>query len=197
MKKLFFFFVLLFPIISTNADIGEVNDASSSFIWSGEIGGLYLPSEGTIKVLFIFAQSPDDNFTGNSSWPLGQAPSNMNNWVDETWSSNPTQGSMTHYFNEMSFNKLKFTGKSVSVITSHTREWYLDSGKYRGDIHKEIIQQLDETMDFAQFDNWHYQSNYNHENRLVKMIIVVWRNIANDAPNDSIRKSIFSRLNMG
>jgi hypothetical protein len=48
----------------------------------------------------------------------------MNSWVDEAWSSNPTQGSMTHYFNAMSLNELKFTGKCVSVITPHSRQWY-------------------------------------------------------------------------
>lgn len=152
-------------------------------VWNGQIGGYALPSEGTIRVLFVFAQFPDDNHDiSNPTWVKGQAPTNMQSWVDQSWSANPTQGSMTHYFNEMSFNKLKFIGKTVSVITPHTRQWYLNNSKNRGFIHKEIIQQLDQTWDFAQFDNWDYEGDYNHINRpdgIVDMIFMVWRNIAN------------------
>lgn len=166
--------------------------------WQGQIGGYILPSEGTINVLFIFAQFSDDNYdTTNATWVKGQAPANMQSWVDQTWSANPTQGSMTHYFNEMSFNKLKFIGKTVSVITPHTRAWYLANNKNRGYIHKEIIQQLDQTWDFAQFDNWDYEGNYNHINRpdgIVDMIFMVWRNIVNEYSNPSL---IYNALNMG
>lgn len=152
--------------------------------YNGQIGGYILPSEGTLNVLIVFAQFPDDNYdVNNPYWVKGQAPHNMNLWVNENWSANPIQGSMTHYFNEMSFNKLKFTGKTVSVITPNTRQWYLSNNKKRGDIHKEIIQQLDQTWDFAQFDNWDLNSTYYHSNQsdgIVEMIIMVWRNIAKD-----------------
>ena len=167
-----------------------------------QVGGLYLPSTGTINVLIIFAQFPDDNYDiNNSSWPKGGAPLNPingnNTWIDQTWSTNPTQGSLTHYFNEMSYNKLHFIGNTVSVITPHSRQWYLDNNKKRYDIQKETIQQLDQTMDFSQYDNWTYNSNYNFTNRpdgTVEMVFFVWRNIANDLPNPS---GIYSQLNMG
>lgn len=192
MKKLFFLFVLFFSVISVYANIGEVNDAPSSFVWSGDIGGLYLPSESTINVLFIFAQFPDDSYEiNNPSWPKGGLPSNYNTWVDQTWISNATPYSMTDYFNQMSLtpsggtyiSKLKFTGKKVSVTTPHSRQWYLDNNKIYSDINKEIIQQLDATWDFGEFDNWHYNSNYNHTNNpdgTVEMIIVIYRNISSE-----------------
>jgi hypothetical protein len=97
----------------------------------------------------------------------------------------------------MSFNKLKFIGKTVSVITPHSRQWYLDSSKTRGFIHREIIQQLDQTWDFAQFDNWDYEGNYNHINRpdgIIDMVFIVWRNIAHEYSNPT---PIYSTLNMG
>ncbi|MHB8854062.1 MAG: hypothetical protein ACYC6P_12020 [Ignavibacteriaceae bacterium] len=53
MKNLFLLFAILFPLLSIRAGNNE-NDhctSSPSFVWSGQIGGLYLPSEGTIKVL--------------------------------------------------------------------------------------------------------------------------------------------------
>lgn len=167
-------------------------------VWNGQIGGYALPSEGTINVLFIFAQFPDDRHdTLNATWVKGQAPTNMQSWIDQSWSTNPMQGSMTHYFNEMSFNKLKFIGKTVSVVTPQTRAWYLANNKKRGDIHTQIIQQLDQTWDFAQFDNWDYEGEYNHINRpdgIVDMVFVVWRNIANDLSNPS---TIYQQLDMG
>jgi len=94
----------------------------------------------------------------------------MSTWVDENWSSSPTTGSLTDYFNVMSFNpvtnsaNLKFTGHCVSVTTPHTRKWYCDNSKYYYDINKEIIQQVDQTLDFAQFDNWTGNSNYSFTN---------------------------------
>lgn len=202
MKKFYLILVITFCFGFTNfyAQNDPMQCTPSGFenVWNGQIGGWLLPSEGTIRVLFVFAQFPDDNHDiSNQTWIKGQAPANMQGWVDQSWSSNPTQGSMTHYFNEMSFNKLKFIGKTVSVVTPQTRAWYLANNKKRGDIHTQIIQQLDQTWDFAQFDNWDYEGNYNHINRpdgIVDMVFIVWRNIANDLPDPA---DIYDRLNMG
>lgn len=153
--------------------------------------GMWLPSIGKINALFIFAQFPDDNYdTLNSQWPKGREPINMRKWVDEKWSKNPTQGSMTHYFNEMSFNKLKFTGKTVSAISPHTRKWYLLNRKTRGFIQQEIIKEVNKKIDFAQFDNWSLlarHKNINKPDGIVDMIFMVWRNISDDYPSDSIK----------
>lgn len=204
MKKIYLVLPLFycFGFINLNAQTDAMLCAPTGTenIWSGQIGGYALPSEGTISVLFVFAQFPDDNYdTLNTTWVKGQAPTDMQGWIDQTWSSNPTQGSMTHYFNEMSFNKLKFIGKTVSVVTPQTRAWYLANNKKRGDIHTQIIQQLDQTWDFAQFDNWDFDSSYKHINQpdgIVDMVFMVWRNIASEYayPQDSI---VRVNLNMG
>jgi hypothetical protein len=166
--------------------------------WNGQIGGLYLPAEGTIKVLLVFAQFPDDNHdVNNISWTKNQAPADMNNWVDETWSANATTGYLTDYFNDMSFNKLKFIGKEVFRVSPHSRQWYFDNYKNRGFIHKEIIQSLDSTWDFAEFDNWDYNGNYIHVNQpdgVVEMIVFIWRNIAHDLAEPGL---YYQRLDMG
>ena len=202
MKKFFFFlsFILLLNNITT-AQIDQLNcTAPSRTSWNGQIGGRLLPSSGTLNVLFVFCQFPDDNFNiSNSTWTKNQAPADMQSWVDQNWSSNPTQGSMTHYFNEMSFNSLKFKGKTVFQVTPHTRQWYLDNNKQRGFIHKEILQQLDQTWDFAEYDNWDYQSDYNHTNQpdgIVDMVFMVWRNIAHEYPIEQ-QGDISTALNMG
>ena len=155
-----------------------------------ETKGIYLPSIGEINVLFIFVQFPDDRLEpANTIWPKDGEPANMKKWVDEKWSSNPTPGSMTHYFNEMSFNKFKFIGKSVSVISPHSRKWYLDNKKRRGFIHQEIIKEVNKKMDFAQFDNWSLPGENKHLNKpdgIIDIIFMVWRNISDDYPADSI-----------
>jgi len=173
--------------------------------YNNQLGGYVLPSEGTLKILIIFAQFPDDNYdTQNSAWVKGQFPVNMQNWLDETWTSNPTPWSLTDYFNQMSLGRLRVIGKEASVITPHTREWYLQNSKNRYDIHKEIIQQLDQTLDFAQFDNWTKTWNsstqwYVHSNvpdGKVEFICIVWRNIAMEY-NPTDRNIIMTNLNMG
>jgi hypothetical protein len=104
MKKLFYSVLTALLLLSSITFSQSEEMLCAPFgiehVWEGQIGGYVLPSEGTINVLFIFAQFPDDNWDiYNSSWSRGQAPANMQNWVDQIWSANPTQGSMTHYFN--------------------------------------------------------------------------------------------------
>jgi M6 family metalloprotease-like protein len=172
--------------------------AQQQVTYNGQLGGYLLPSVGTIRVFIVFVQFPDDNYdTTNTYWIKGQAPANMNYWVNQTWTSSPIQGSLTHYFNVMSFNNLKFIGRRVSVTTPHTRQWYLDNNKRRGDIHKEVIQQLDVTWDFAQFDTWDLDSVYQHTNTpdgIVEMIMMVWRNIGKEYP-DSLQEDLYRDLN--
>ncbi len=177
--KILLFITFLFFLLNASAFSQET---LMSCVATDVPPGNRLPSIGAVNVLVIFAQFPDDNYqTTNSIWIQGQAPSDINSWVDQTWSSNPTQGSLTHYYNEMSFDKLKFTGKTVSVISPHSRQWYLDNSKDRWYIHSEILQQLDTdpTWDFGQFDNWDASRN-NTSDGIVDMIIFVWRNIGNE-----------------
>jgi hypothetical protein len=86
----------------------------------------------------------------------------MNSWVELSWTSNPSYGHLTHYYNDMSFNKLKFIGKKVSITAPHSRSWYLSQSPRwtRGKIHREIIEALDESWSFAEFDNWDYNDEY-------------------------------------
>ena len=148
--------------------------------------GRYITASGALNVLFIYVQFPDDNYLpSNPYWPKGKAPVYMNATVDSAWSTTPTPGSFTDYFNQMSLNKFRITGKAVSVITPHTRNFYLDSGWRRSDIQEEVIIKLDSTMDFAEFDHWRHNlpseySNTDTSDGIVDMIFMMWRNVCND-----------------
>ncbi|HEX3073775.1 MAG TPA: hypothetical protein VHP30_09205, partial [Ignavibacteriales bacterium] len=179
------------------SDTPEPDDVPNSAAVAPVIGkGYWLPSEGLVNILLVFAQFPDDGWdVNNTAWPKGSAPANINNWVDQTWTATPTAYSLTDYFNQMSLGKLKVTGKTVSVITPHTREYYLANGKKRIDIQKEILQQLDQTLDFAEFDRWKTTSVFNQTNQAdgtIDMIMIIWRNIASELPNAS---NVQSELN--
>jgi len=156
--------------------------------------GNVLPSIGTVRTLIVFAQFPDDNFDiYNSLWEKGQAPANINNWINETWTSNPIQGSLTHYFNDMSNDSFKFIGKTVSVTSPHSRQWYLTNNKNRWHIQKEILDSLDATWDFGEFDNWDSDRNNTPDGK-VDMIIFIWRNIAREFDKET-REDIEVDLN--
>ncbi len=149
-------------------------------------GGRYITASGALNVLFVYVQFPDDNYLPSSPyWPKGKAPMYMNATVDSVWSVTPTPGSITDYFNQMSFNKFRITGTAVSVITPHTRKFYLDSGWRRSDIQEEVIKKLDTAIDFSQFDHWRHNlsaeySNTDTSDGIVDMIFMMWRNVCND-----------------
>lgn len=154
----------------------------------GKIGGYILPSVGHVNALYIFAQFPDDNHDpANDGWKKGAPIKNMNTWAED----------MKSYFAEMSGNKFLLTGKSISVITPRTRQWYLDNGKTRYDIQKEVLEELDKKIDFAEYDNWTLKGNYQHENKpdkIVDFIFFIWRNISHDLKDITVGAS---KMNFG
>jgi len=161
-------------------------------------GGRDLPAEGSIHTLFIFAQFPDDNYLPDDNrWPKGGAPERMKNntWVDPVWKENATPWSMTDYFNQMSLNKLKFTGVCDTITIPHTRKWYFLNKKSYGAINKDIIESLDRRIDFAKFDSIKEARNYSFEqvpDGKVDMVFIIYRNYIMDYPDSTA--SLYNRV---
>ncbi len=67
-------------------------------------------------------------------------------------------------------------GQAVSVETPHNRSYY-NSNRFLAT--KEVLQQkVDPLINFSQYDNWTYNSDYNHTNQPdgnIDMIIMIWR----------------------
>jgi M6 family metalloprotease-like protein len=159
-------------------------------------GGMLLPAEGRIHALFIFAQFPDDNYDpGNVQWRKNDIPQRVkdNSWVDADWTGNPTQWSLTDYFNEMSFGKLQFTGKSVSVTAPRTRQWYMDNNIRLEGIHTDILAEVDKKTDFAEFDRWTRVRTFEHKEApdgIVDIIFFIWRNINLDIQGEESAQTL-------
>jgi M6 family metalloprotease-like protein len=165
-------------------------------------GGRDLPSEGNIHALFIFAQFPDDNYLpGDSRWPKGDMPERMRNhtWVDPVWSKNAAPWSLTDYFNQMSFDKLKFTGECDTITVPHTREWYYLNKRGFGEINKDILESIDRRISFSEFDNIKKLRSYEFSDTAdgkVDVVFIIYRNFILDYP-DSIAQRMNSVFGSG
>lgn len=88
------FYLSAISTLAQNYSVGTVNEfegitESVSYVDGG--GGYAITSTGSLHVLIIFAEFPDDNYDiYNTRWVKGSTPQNMNSWVDQTWSTNPT-----------------------------------------------------------------------------------------------------------
>lgn len=82
MKKTFMMFYLLFFSGTCALAQEEQMMCLTSAPTTATPYGYILPSIGTVNVLMVFAQFPDDNYDiNNSIWIKGQSPANMNNWI--------------------------------------------------------------------------------------------------------------------
>jgi hypothetical protein len=143
---------------------------------SSQTGGIYIPAQGTLKVLIVFARIKDDNSPHNY-WTAGSPPPNYQSYIDSTTSQSSTNFlNLTNYFHQMSGGTFHVIGKAVYVETPNNKSYY-GTSYYLAN--KEILQQkVDPLINFGDYDNWTYNSNYNFTNQsegTVDMIVVVWR----------------------
>ncbi len=166
--------------------------------WNAQPGGLYIPSKGHFHCLIVFAQFPDDSLDINHpEWPKDQPPRLMNQWIDSVVTSIPTPYSMTDYFSEMSRGQFQFTGKTRFMIAPRTRAQYRALGLSRRAIHTEILQALDTAMDFSEFDRWDPEGDYlqiERPDKIVDLVMIIWRNIADDIGISQAKNDIINGL---
>lgn len=97
-KQLTFSFLFLLSVLLPEVILASSGESDACHLTvtttpSTQRGGRYITASGTLNVLFIYVQFPDDNWLpGNGNWPKGQAPAFMNATIDSVWSATPTQG---------------------------------------------------------------------------------------------------------
>lgn len=146
-------------------------------------GGKFITAEGELKVLVVFAKFKDDT-TAHQFWPSDAYPSEMQDFIDnDTLKNSNHYLNLTNYYNQMSLGKLKMTGMSVSAVTPYPAKEYLLLNKScinRAKANTDILKSIDDLIDYSEFDNWTYLSNYEHLNQpdgIVDMIIIIWRGL--------------------
>ncbi len=174
----------------------------SSYIYNeNQQGGKFLTSTGNLHVLIVFVEFPDDSFQiSYPLWPKTQpasAPTFINTFIDQTPSVNSTNGNLTHYFREMSDGNFILTGSVYHMVTRYTRQEYINQGKKRADINKEILMRLDSLISFASFDNWKKVSDYSHVQEpdgFVDMVFMIYRNVGEEDPRNCDSTSSTKKL---
>jgi len=186
MKNLISIILVLVLTFLNQAQTNEIDCATS---YSGESidfsqrGGKYLTSVGDLKVLVVFAKFKDDT-SPHQFWPADSYPSEMNNFIDPDIQYGSTHFlNLTNYYSQMSFGNFKVTGKAIGVETSYPISHYIPAnGTYpdRSLANKDILQVIDDSIDYRDFDNWTYISDYYHSNEpdgIVDMVIIIWRGL--------------------
>ncbi len=173
------------PVICGTPSLANTNTVTTQSYSSNPPGnGKYITAHGTLKVLVVFAQFPDDHDSTISGWADGQPPDMMPTFIDSTTSEQSTNKyNLTNYFNTMSMGKFHVIGKAVYVKAPHNSSYYASYNTtykyYPSD--KEVLQdKVDPLVNFNSFDTW---SNYNGTDSLftnqpdgkVDMVIVIWR----------------------
>jgi M6 family metalloprotease-like protein len=158
---------------STNYDIMDCSQR----------GGKYLTASGDLKVLVIFAKFKDDN-SPHQYWPADSYPEEMNNFIDSDMQTGSTHYlNLTNYYNQMSFGNFRVTGKVIGAETPYPMSHYLlGSLNYPNRVaaNTDILELVDNYIDYREFDNWTYISDFNHINKpdgIVDMIVIIWRGL--------------------
>ena len=140
--------------------------------------GKHVTSKGELKVLFIFSQFSDDT-TASKSWKFknGDLPNWGGNIINSSNIPNFQSNNLSQYFYEMSFGNLMIYGDVYPklVIPKYSQDKY----KSIAEVNYEILSNLDDEIDYSQYDNWSKGDNYEfvkEKDGRVDMIFILYRN---------------------
>ncbi len=140
-------------------------------------GGLYITSDGVLKVLVVFVRFSDDN-ESDPDWPLGQPPNGWDQFIDGTTTENSTNyANLTHYFDVMSIGSYQVIGEAIYLELPYPSTDYTNNyGRARAN--RDALIEIDSQVDFSLYDNWERVANNTHTPQpdgTVDMIFMIWR----------------------
>ena len=145
--------------------------------------GKWLTASGELKVLVVYAKFKDDT-TSHQFWPEDSYPSEMYNFIDTDIQMGSTHFlNLTNYYNQMSFGNFKVTGKAIGVETPFPIGHYIFGNAKRPErwvANQAILNVVDDSIDYTEFDNWKYIDDYHHINQpdgIIDMVIIIWRGL--------------------
>src|SRR5512143_907828 len=150
--KVFLFSFVLFFLGSQSLSIAQIGmvcgtDGSQAELFSpSETHGIYLPAQGDLRVLVVFARFKGDN-SSHFDWPVGSDPYDFSTWIDPTMQTGSSHFvNVTNYFSQMSLGTFRVTGTALSVETPEYESFY--SSRYEAT--KAVLQQrVDSLVNFA------------------------------------------------
>jgi len=186
-------FRLEHDIVELQMGSTPIEDLPSAPPLNDQYFGYALPSVMTntqyIRAMIVFVQFSDDSYVNSAiDWPLNQTPTAWmgTNIIDPSINTNSTNYNLTHYYKIMSMNNFKIIGDCYNVVTPNTRQQYVNMGYKYWDINRQILELLDEDVEFDEYDKWNKRGAYFQEWGIdgeVDMIIMIYRNIDKDFPN--------------
>lgn len=186
MKLILLIIVVLGIITLTRSQDQEIfcsSNQSESELDSSNRGGKFLTADGELKVLVVFAKFKADN-SPHPYWPIDSYPDEMSDFIDSDIQTRSTHFiNLTNYYKQMSFGKFTVIGKSIGMETPYPASHYITGiNRYpnRTNANKDILQLVDDSINYGEFDNWTYLSDYNHLNQpddVTDMIVVIWRGL--------------------
>lgn len=134
--------------------------------------GCHLPTTGTVRGLVLFLQTRNDQ-EADDAWPSRQLP---------TWSDRFAR-ELERYFAVMSNNTLdlELDVHPAAQLTAMQEIEYIWQGRKYGDATRDMLQLLDDSIDYSIYDNWNsegrpYSVLPSGEGK-VDLVIVVYRRI--------------------
>ena len=186
MKTAYFMFFILAANILLFSQTQEINYStpySTAAMDLTQRGGKYITASGDLKVLVVFAKFKGDT-SSHQYWPVDSYPTEMNEFIDSSINVGSTHFlNLTNYYKQMSFGKFNVTGKVIGVESPYPIDHYKPNIHFplnMGMATKDILQTIDDSIDYKEFDNWTYLSDYNFINQpdgIVDMIILIWRGL--------------------
>ena len=173
---------LLFPQNFEIQDCKNIQNDNQSP--QSQTGGLYKPSQNSngqyFRILIVFAEfSGDNNSYGN--WQYGQFPDYASQIVDSNVSSSYRPMTLSDYWKTMSRGTFDIIGDVYpSVITLKSEEWYRSNSKYFQDANKDVLDSINEKLDFRKYDNWKLNNGsfvFNERNGdgYLDMVYIIYR----------------------
>jgi M6 family metalloprotease-like protein len=136
--------------------------------------GAHLPTHGNIRGRVIFVQAQNDAVV-HHDWPLGGMPVWANAYAER----------VQRYFSDMSHGELqlKLDVHPDAMITRSREDDYVYWQRNFGDAIKEILDSLDQSIDFSEYDLWDsegkpYRVQAGPDGK-VDLLIFIFRSIAN------------------
>jgi len=153
-------------------------------------GGMFIPAQGTLRILVVFAKFNGDN-TDDEIWGPNSLPIWGTDLVSTFIQPNYQAWSLSDYFHKMSVGKLNVIGDvypNLVETDSTAQDYYNHQAKY-GDVNKSILRKIDPFINYSKYDSFAINGAYNYSKQsdgYVDIVIIIYRSIDNSAHRNAI-----------